>query len=152
MLERIRARLEKAAVKIAAEVGAEIYDLQTHWRNDVLKVIVIADLSHGGINLDQCVYINQHLVQLIEEEGMITSEYTLEVNSPGLDKPLKTEKDFQRVVGRAVHFYLKEKVEKKLEHIGTVEKAEAGQIFIQTKDAEFFIPLELINKAIQEIS
>ena len=151
MLEDIQAEIETAASALAQEVDSEIFEVKVRRNRDALAIVVIADLKYGGISLDQCTFINQHLVEYIDSNGMITEDYTLEVNSPGLDAPLKTWRDFERVKGRQIHFHLKEKVEDKLEHIGTMLEANEEQILVETKKAKFHVDIHLITKATQVI-
>jgi ribosome maturation factor RimP len=56
----------------------------------------------GGVSLDDCTEISRQLGDLIEVEDLIPYSYILEVSSPGLDRPLKKEKDFLRSIGKLV--------------------------------------------------
>jgi len=62
---------------------------------------VYADKS-GGINIDDCVFISRALEEKLDEADKIDVPYILEVSSPGLTRPLKKEKDFERSLGRLV--------------------------------------------------
>ena len=63
----------------------------------VLRIFVDID---GGISLDQCVYLSREISNLLDTKDIIAGRYRLEVSSPGLDRPLKTRRDFQRNLGR----------------------------------------------------
>ena len=65
----------------------------------VLRCLVDTTL---GITLDELGALNQAIGALLEEHEVIPSAYMLEVSSPGLDRPLKTSLDFERVIGRRV--------------------------------------------------
>ena len=82
----------------------------------------------------------------------IREDYILEVSSPGLDRPLKTQQDFLRVINRLVHFHLASPIHDKLDHEGLVNKAENGSVVIISDYGEVTIPLNTINKAVQVIN
>ena len=82
---------------------------------------------------------------------MFTGNYSLEVSSPGLDRPLKTKKDFLRVSGREVVFYLSENLHGKKEHQGVIKDVSEEKVEVQTKSGLVSIPFKIINKAVQII-
>ena len=64
----------------------------------------------GGINVDDCELISRALSDLLDEKDFIDEAYILEVSSPGLGRPLKKEKDFQRSLGEEVALWKKWKL------------------------------------------
>jgi ribosome maturation factor RimP len=58
--------------------------------------------TRQGITIDACARVNREIGDMIERESLIGESYTLEVSSPGLDRPLREKKDFQRLLGRSV--------------------------------------------------
>ena len=60
----------------------------------------------GGITLDDCQKMSKELSRKLDDEDPISEEYYLEVSSPGLDRPLKTDKDLNRNLGRDVELKL----------------------------------------------
>ena len=69
----------------------------------------------GGIAINDCEVISRALSDKLDEEDFIEDSYILEVSSPGLGRPLKKEKDFQRNLGEEVEAYDKESVTIELE-------------------------------------
>jgi len=65
-----------------------------------LVVSVTMDRTQGGITLDECADWNRKLGDFIEESGLIQGAYVIEVASPGLDRPIESQKDFERVLGK----------------------------------------------------
>src|SRR3990167_2146356 len=53
-----------------------------------------------GITVDECERLNNFLSELLDKEDVISEHYTIEVASPGLDRPIVTDRDFQRVLGK----------------------------------------------------
>jgi len=56
----------------------------------------------GGIEIDDCQYVSEKLTKLLDEKDPIKDKYYLEVSSPGIDRPLKKDKDFVRAYGKKV--------------------------------------------------
>ncbi|MFC5284089.1 ribosome maturation factor RimP [Pedobacter alpinus] len=66
-----------------------------------LKVIILLD-GDNGVGIHDCAAVSRHVGFHLEEENIIDSAYTLEVGSPGLDIPLKTDRQLQKNVGRLI--------------------------------------------------
>jgi ribosome maturation factor RimP len=62
--------------------------------------------KEGGININDCEVVSRALSDILDKEDFIEESYILEVSSPGLDRPLKKEKDFQRSIGKDVEIRL----------------------------------------------
>ncbi len=76
-------------------------------KKDHGKVLVTVYLYHqDGLNLDHCVLINRELSDWLEEKDYIEQEYSVEVSSPGLDWPLKTDDDLRRNLNKKVSIKL----------------------------------------------
>lgn len=98
-------RLESAIMPLLEANGYELVLLEYAGRARTLRLYVD---SPAGINLDDCSRVSHLVSDLLDAEGVvdgaggISGRYTLEVSSPGLDRPLVKPKDFQRYVGRLV--------------------------------------------------
>jgi ribosome maturation factor RimP len=81
--------------------GMELIDLEyrKEGRGWVLRIFMD---KPGGVTLDDCAEFSRQLGDVIDVEELIPQAYTLEVSSPGLDRPLKTEKDFLKSIGRMI--------------------------------------------------
>jgi ribosome maturation factor RimP len=130
--------------------GAELVDLS--FRHYGLKsfVTVIAD-KPGGITLDECAAINNRLSPLFDE--VVEGSYTLEVNSPGLDRPLRTETDFLRAVGKALRVFYKDTSGRMLDVTGQLRAVNGGRAEIaREKDGEVIaVPIAAVVKAERHI-
>ena len=105
-----------------------------------------------GIRMDELSHLNQAIGAALDEHDAIPFPYMLEVSSPGLDRALKSQRDFNRALGKSVRFFLSEMVEGKLEHVGVVLEALADKVKIDNNKMNIEIPLAKINKAKQELS
>lgn len=129
----------------------EIIDFNLHGygQRSVLQVLVD---KKGGITLNECADLNRELSIALDERGIFTEHYTLEVSSPGIDRALKTEKDFKWAIGKAVKIFTKFPMNKKQEFAGEVLDSENNEVKIKTKDGLFLaIKIDDIKKAKLEI-
>ncbi len=92
---------------IAEEFGFELVDVEFLKEGSSHFLRVYLD-KPGGINLDDCQLMSQTLSDKLDEKDPISVAYYLEVSSPGLDRPLKTDKDLNRNIGKEVEIKLYE--------------------------------------------
>lgn len=100
-----------------------------------------------GIRIIDCQDVTKMIEPILDVEGNVPEKYFLEVASPGLDRPLKTESDFRRVQGRLVKVI---RDDRKI--LGRVEKSEDGVVTLKDRDNKIVqIPITQIMKAQLEI-
>lgn len=150
MCDKLTERIETLIMPYIDELSAELVELNVKYSGKTVVIDIIADRP-GGITVGECTFINKSVNRDIEEKQWFGEDYILEVASPGLDRVLKTSKDFSRVLGRSVRIHLLEEVEGKVEHFGEVVKAKESEILIKMKDKTITIPLGAISKAVQVI-
>jgi ribosome maturation factor RimP len=114
-------------------------------KDAVLRILV--DKPEGGISIGECAGLNRELSALLDEKNILEEKYTLEVSSPGLDRPLRTESDFTRCLDKPVKFFLSEFINGKLEWDGVIAKVGPGSVRINTAAGALEVPLDKINKA-----
>lgn len=83
------------------ELGLELVELQYSGSGNKSLLRIFVDCE-GGVSLKQCTEASRAISDILDRKDPIQSRYTLEVSSPGLDRPLKTKRDFSRNVGRLV--------------------------------------------------
>jgi ribosome maturation factor RimP len=116
-----------------------------------LVLRILADRPYGGIKLDECARLNYAIGNLLEEKDVLQERYILEVASPGLDRPLKTVKDFLRCLDREVRFFLNEQINERIEVAGVIKQVSQDAVLIETQQGTLEIPLSKINRAKQII-
>lgn len=94
-------RVTAIAEPLLATMGLELVELEykRFGRSMVLRLFIDRP---GGVTLDDCADVSRELSQVLDVEDFIREHYTLEVSSPGLDRPLKKESDYLRYTGRLV--------------------------------------------------
>ena len=130
-----RAAIEREAEKltepIAAGHGVRIYDVEYVKEGANWYLRVYAD-KEGGINIDDCVLISRALEAKLDEEDLIKDAYILEVSSPGLGRPLKKDRDFERNLGKAVEIKLYKPLEGCKEFEGILKDYSRDDVRIET--------------------
>ena len=119
-------------------------------RDAVLRLFIDKE---GGVTLDDCADFSRELSTVLDVEDVIESHYTLEVSSPGLDRPLKKEQDYERFSGRLIKIrtyepYPDESGNKRKTFLGTLEGLVDGRVRMTLKEGQAaLIPLDRVAKA-----
>ncbi len=87
--------------------------------------------KEGGINVDDCELISRALSDLLDEHDFIDEAYVLEVSSPGLGRPLKKDKDFQRSIGEEVEIKLYKPKDGSKDYRGILKSYDRNSIVIE---------------------
>lgn len=101
-----------------------------------------------GITLDDCKLVNEELSQGLDREDPILESYILEISSPGLERPLKKEKDYIRFTGREIKIKTFVPLDGQKVHTGILKGLKNGIVSLQNEKGEIKeIPLEKVAKA-----
>ncbi|MBM4124961.1 MAG: ribosome maturation factor RimP [Nitrospira sp.] len=95
--ERVRA----VAAPIARALALELVDVECAGQGSRTVLRVFID-KPGGVSVSDCEQVHLSLGHALDVEDPVPHAYTLEVSSPGLDRPLKRREDYQRVIGKSV--------------------------------------------------
>ena len=124
MANRVEEAVEKIAEEILANTDYELVDVEYVKERDWFLRVYID--KEGGIGLDDCQEVSGLLDEKLEELNIINDRYILEVSSPGLDRALKKEKDFNREMCKLVDITLYKAIDG--------EKMITGKLTGYTKD------------------
>lgn len=105
MRKSIEATIEEIVQPIVDEKNFEIVDIEYVKEAGEYYLRVYLD-KEGGISLNDCEVVSRELSEILDKKDPIKDNYFLEVSSPGLDRPLKKDKDFERYKGRDVEIKL----------------------------------------------
>jgi len=143
----IKKEIGELASSLFSGKGFELVEIDVRNSGSGVSFSLLADRPQGGISLDECGMLNRLLKPALEEKGFLAGQYTLEVSSPGLDRPLKQKEDFRRCLGRQAVFFLNCPVSERIEWKGLISKVDEQSVFIDAGDSLLEIPLVKINKA-----
>ena len=105
MRKSIEATIEEIVQPIVDAKNFEIVDIEYVKEAGEYYLRVYLD-KEGGISLSDCEVVSRELSEILDKKDPIKDNYFLEVSSPGLDRPLKKDKDFERYKGRDVEIKL----------------------------------------------
>ena len=140
------------AQPILESMGLELVDIEfgRFGPDAVLRLFIDKE---GGVMLDDCAELSRELSLLLDVEDAIACTYTLEVSSPGLDRPLKKQADFDRFTGRLIKVrtyqpFLDNSGNKRKTFLGKLEGLVDGIVKITlTEGQSASIPIERVAKA-----
>lgn len=148
LIDDIRPAIES---KIQA-MGFELFDLK-FFNAGSRSILRITIDSPNGVTIGDCEAVSNEVSVVLDVENFSSSRrYNLEVSSPGIDRPLKTERDYRRIIGRRVTVHLSEEVEGKKTHVGEVVNCEDNKLTLKIGNITVEIPLSLIYSGREEIS
>ena len=150
MPKEITDRVQAIANSILSEERMELVEIE--YRREakgwVLRLYIDKE---RGVTLDDCSRISQAVGRSLDVEDFILNHYTLEVSSPGLNRPLKNEKDFIRYRNRLIKVKTIDPVENRRQFKGKLLGASENRIEIEMDGGVFQIPLSNVAKANLEI-
>jgi ribosome maturation factor RimP len=107
--------------------------------------------KEGGVTLDDCSRVSQQVGRELDVEDFISSPYVLEVSSPGLTRPLRTEKDFIKYCNRLIKLRTVDPINSRQQFKGKLLSVSNNQIELKMEEGIVQIPLAKIAKANLEI-
>jgi ribosome maturation factor RimP len=139
-------QLQAMLAPAVTALGFEFWGLEylTHGRQAMLRVFID---SPNGINVEDCAKVSRQLSAVLDVEDPITVEYTLEVSSPGMDRPLFTLEQYGRYIGEQIKIRLRAPFEGRRNFSGQLKGIEAEEVVIVVEDHEYLLPIEMIDKA-----
>lgn len=142
-----------AAERVAHSEGLEIFDVE--WKigkQRLLRVYIdrlpAAGEPESGISHKDCERVSEQLSVILDVEDLVPGPaYVLEVSSPGLDRKLRNEADYERFTGRLARIWLNEPIENQKYFEGRLAGLADGSVKLRVKDREIAVPLAGIRKA-----
>jgi len=102
-MSKVTEQVEELALPVVQDLGLELVDIEflKEGRDWFLRVYI--DTPEGNIDIDQCAQVSERLSEELDRTDPIPQNYFLEVSSPGAERPLKKEEDFEKAVGRYIY-------------------------------------------------
>lgn len=142
--EEYESRTEKFLIPLLEEHQFELVDVEyvKEAGNWYLRAYIDKE---GGITVDDCEVISRRLSDWLDKEDFIDDSYIMEVSSPGLGRPLKKDKDFERSLGDEVELRLFKARNKQKEFTGVLKSYDKENVTIELEDGteETFARAEL---------
>ena len=158
--ERI-GRIRQAAERVASSYGLEIFDVQLRRESigSVLRVVIdrpdrgVVDTPQDAVGIEDCQRVSRDLSAVldVEEEELgepaLAQQYTLEVSSPGLDRPLRHEADYRRFAGRLAKVVTDQPLDGQSAFAGRLRGIEEGNVVLEEGRKVHRVPIGRIKRA-----
>jgi ribosome maturation factor RimP len=142
-------RLTAIIAPVLAAMGLDLVRVMLSGQpGNLTRQVRAEDPATGQLTIDQCAKLSRALDQPLDEADPITSDYHLEVSSPGIDRPLTRPADWTRWVGHEAKMALEPKVDDRARATGTIAGLDGDVVLLTTKvGAELRLPLANIKQA-----
>jgi len=151
-------QIRTIAGRVAAGYGLEIFDVQ--FRREAQGMVLRVQIDRPGpaataedsVSVDDCANVSRDLSAILDVEDVVPTAYTLEVSSPGLDRPLRTARDFERFAGRRAKIVIREKVDGQTFFKGLLAGVDGDAVLLDGEDRKRHrLPLGSITRANLEV-
>lgn len=131
---------------VVTAMGCELWGIEyiTGGHRHILRIFIDRE---EGVQLEDCERVSRQVGSVLDVEDPISSEYTLEVSSPGMDRPLYTLDQFRRYSGETVRLRLRSPYEGRRKFTGLLVGTEGDDVVIRCEAEEYLFPVESIDKA-----
>ena len=153
-LEQIRLIAER----VAASRGLTVWDIQSRRETTGHVVRVFIDrpgpaaTPEESVSIEDCEQVNRELSTILDVEDPLPFTYTLEVSSPGLDRPLRGEQDYRRFAGRRAKVVVREAVDNQKAFEGRLRGVEDAALLLEALNGRVHrLPVRLITRARLEV-
>ncbi|MFO1758797.1 ribosome maturation factor RimP [Pseudomonas aeruginosa] len=139
-------QLQALLAPVVEALGYECWGVEfiSQGRHSVLRVYIDRP---EGILIDGCEAVSRQVSGILDVEDPISGEYTLEVSSPGMDRPLFTLEQFAKHAGEQVKIRLRSPYEGRRNYQGILRGVEEQDVVVLVDDHEYLLPIDSIDKA-----
>src|SRR5919198_4387715 len=146
------------AARVAGSYGLEVFDVQ--FRREASGMVLRVQIDRPGpaataeesVSVDDCAHVSRDLSAILDVEDVVPTAYTLEVSSPGLDRPLRGAADYTRFTGRRGKLVVRGAVDGQSFFKGTLAGVEAGDVLIDADEGRRHrVPIVAIARAHLEV-
>jgi ribosome maturation factor RimP len=151
-------QIRSIARPVAESHGLEIFDVQ--FRREAAGMVLRIQIDRPGpaataedsVSVEDCAKVSRDLSAILDVEDVVPSAYTLEVSSPGLDRPLRQADDYRRFAGRRAKLVMRQAVDGQTFFRGILGGVDDGHVLIDADDRKRHrIPLGVITRANLEV-
>lgn len=127
-------------------LGFQLWGLDyiSQGKHSVLRIYIDAE---AGINVDDCAKVSHQVSGILDVEDPISSQYMLEVSSPGMDRPLFTLEQFAAYAGQQADIKLRIAFDGRRRFKGRLNGVEGDEVLLVVDDEEYLLPIDSIDKA-----
>jgi ribosome maturation factor RimP len=148
-------RVREVAVRVAASYGLDIFDveLRREGGQQVLRVVLDRPGPNAtpeeSVSVDDCARVSEEISTILDVEDVaLADRYTLEVSSPGLDRPLRQAEDYRRFAGRRAKIVMSQPIARQTAFAGRLRGIDGDDVMFESEGGKHVrLPLKLISRA-----
>jgi ribosome maturation factor RimP len=144
--EQVLTAIEEYAVPVLESMEIELVEVQFRREGHGWVLRLYIDREEG-VTIDDCAAVSREISTWLEVEELIEQAFHLEVSSPGLERPLKKVKDFERFVGRKARIKLREPLNEQRVFIGTIDQVDEEKVVLVADEKPVSLLFDNIAKA-----
>ena len=136
MAGKVKTIVQEKVSPLIENMGYEVVDVEYSKQADGMNLVFYID-SEAGVTIDDCEKVSKLIDPVLDELNPTDdAPYTLSVSSPGIDRPIKTERDFVRNKGKEIEITLFSKLDGKKVFKGTLTDFDENTVTIQLSESE----------------
>lgn len=139
-------QVEELVAPVLANIGYDLIERELVMESGRFVLRLYIDME-GGITIDDCECASHAVEDLIEVEGLVKGSYNLEVSSPGINRPLRRRKDFERFSGQTIRLKTLHPINGRSNYKGILEGIAGDDILMLVDGTQFRIPYSALAKA-----
>jgi ribosome maturation factor RimP len=141
-------RVWELATPLARAESMEIVDIELRYEGTrggrILRVYLDKE---GGPNVDDLSRVSRQLSDVLDAHDAVEGAYTLEVSSPGINRPLRRPEHFARFIGKRIRVRTRDQVDGRRSFLGTLKAVLDDKIALTQEGMEYQIPFSVIEKS-----
>jgi ribosome maturation factor RimP len=142
------ARVWELALPLAQAEGMEIVDIEfRHEGSRGGRVLRLYMDKQGGPGVDDLSRVSRQLSEMLDVQDTIDGAYTLEVSSPGINRPLKKPEHFLRFVGKRIRIRTRDLIDGRRSFLGILDEVAGGSVRLTQEGKQYWIPFSMIEKS-----
>src|SRR5213080_2237789 len=144
-------QIRTLASRVAAGYGLEIFDVQ--FRREAPGMVLRVQIDRPGpaaaaeesVSVEDCAHVSREVSAILDVEDVVPTAYTLEVSSPGLDRPLRRADDYRRFAGRIAKIVMRERIDGQGYFRGKLGGLDGVDVLIESENGTMHrVPFDLI--------
>lgn len=140
-------QLEDILRPVVEGLGFEYWGIEYRSQGHHSKLRVFIEDAENGISIEDCEKVSRQISGVMDVEDPIQSEYTLEVSSPGMDRPLFRLEHYEAFAGQQVQIRLRMAFEGRRKFSGLIKGVEGDDVIVIVDDHEYLLPFDSIERA-----
>jgi ribosome maturation factor RimP len=151
-------RVHALAARVAGSYGLDVFDVQ--FRREAAGMVLRVQIDRPGpaataeesVSVEDCAHVSRDLSAVLDVEDVVPIAYTLEVSSPGLDRPLRQLDDYRRFAGRRAKLVVRQPIDGQGFFKGRLGGVDGADVLIESDDGrQHRVPSGAISRANLEV-